>query len=203
MSVGEGAGLAPGSQCCCCCTLPMESGLLALAVLQGNSTTIRMSHVFTIYLAPSSSSCPKHVGHSICYGVGRNRSCWDEDCEEKEDARTQANEHDCYCIIKVEAAATGPHDATMQLQAAERCSPGCRGPALIDLYDPYPANRGLMGRDHWAKVIDRGGGAHLECLVGRLFPQVTFPVHPPLPNSNPSRLQEIPRSKGGLAQWID
>lgn len=112
-----------------------------------------------------------------------------------------------HSIIKVEAAATGPHNATMQLQAAERCSPGCslqRGPAVIDLYDPYPANRGLMGRDHWAKVLELGGGAHLECLVSRLFPpRVTFPPSNPPRQFNPSRLQEIPRSKGGLAQWID
>lgn len=45
-----------------------------------------------------------------------------------------------------------------------------RGPALIDLYDPYPANRGLMGRDQWAKVLELGGAAHLECLGSRLFP---------------------------------
>lgn len=78
-----------------------------------------------------------------------------------------------------------------------------RGPALIDLYDPYPANRGLMGRDQWAKVLELGGSC-----ASRMFGQLPFPpghllpLPPPTPSPfNPSRLKEIPRSKGGLAQW--
>lgn len=105
------------------------------------------------------------------------------------------------CIIKVESAATVP--------VMRPCTAGCRemqprlqrGPALIDLYDPYPANRGLMGRDHWAKVPELGGGAHLECLVTVAVPwSPSYPFPLPL---QPVSLTRNTAVKGGLAQWID
>lgn len=109
----------------------------------GRSCHNSMSHVFRVYLVLFYQFLSKAC--CIRYGVGRNQCCWDDDCEEKEDARTQANEHDCYCIIKVEAAATGPHDATMQLQAAERCSPGCRGARSYRLIRPISRQSGAHG----------------------------------------------------------
>lgn len=78
-----------------------------------------------------------------------------------------------------------------------------RGPALIDLYDPYPANRGLMGRDLWAKVLELGGSC-----ASRMFGQLPFPPGHLLPPSTsypipiqPVSLKRNTAVKGGLAQW--
>lgn len=184
---GGGAGLGPMPQCRCC-KRPMESVILSQFKCHMYSGSIGDPVLLVAQIMLSTL-----WGQTTSRLLGRGRCSAEKMGEQSQ--QTQANGHYRYCIIKVESAATVP--------VMRPCTAGCRemqprlqrGPALIDLYDPYPANRGLMGRDLWAKVPELGGGAHLECLVTVAVPWSPSDPFPP-PPFNPSRLQEIPRSKG-------
>lgn len=160
-----------------------------------------MSHVFRISRGPSFCSSRSRCRYSRAPGVPRGRtrlSCWDESDE--------VCDYHSTVLLRLSPLRRAPVMRPCSCRLQKGCYLLQRRPALIDLYDPYPANRGLMRRDLWAKVLGAGGrcasrmrGLSVAPSRPGHLPPSTFP-HPP---SNPSRLQEIPRSKGGLAQWID
>lgn len=143
MSVGEGRVWPQ------CHSVAAANGRWSRSFCHNSNVTCIQDQSETLFFLLSKSCCPR------C-GVRRHRGCCSAEKMGEQSQQTQANGHCRYCIIKVESAATVP--------VMRPCTAGCRemqarlqrGPALIDLYDPYPANRGLMGRDLWAKVPELG-----------------------------------------------
>lgn len=165
----------------------MESGFAGLCRLAAGRAVLSQ---FKCHMCPGSIEGPLFARPRRAvdtpgpkHGAGSDEmdgGCWDESDEV------------CYYHSTVLLRLSPLRRAPVMRPCSCRLQKGCnllqRRPALIDLYDPYPANRGLMRRDLWAKVLGAGG----RCASRMRGLSVAFPPRPPAPfHLPPSPIQPV------------